>query len=139
MGKIADPLREWVDCFDYPTLDKEYVEELRRAIRLMADEIDREHGNRMFQCRRETVRHCLHRVRSMMNDMERGIRWGRKKRLVRCKDCKHGFEDGGRVECLGPLTEPWDDYNDAPNHTYVEPNGFCKWGEPREKKWKEVK
>jgi len=53
-------------------------------------------------------------------------------RIVRCRDCKHSHKDG----TLCNLFASWvpvaggDEYECMP--VEVEPNGFCKWGEPRE-------
>ena len=139
MGRIADPLREFGRKWG-GILGDAGTRELDEAI----EGVEREHGNRMQQCRRETMRHCLHRIRSMMNDMERGIKWARRRKPpVRCRDCEYGCviegEDGKLVvDCIGPLTEPWDYLSDSPNVNIVDPDGFCAWGKPRERKWKVV-
>ena len=54
--------------------------------------------------------------------------------IVRCGDCDLSHEDElGNLRCHGPLTEPWDYYNDEPSDgVKVEPSGFCAWGKPKE-------
>lgn len=52
--------------------------------------------------------------------------------VVRCKDCKSTAPYGDGIECLGPLVQTWDYYNDQPLHNPVPPEGFCAWGVPRE-------
>ena len=54
--------------------------------------------------------------------------------IVRCRDCDFSHEDElGNLRCHGPLTEPWDYYNDEPSDgVKVEPDGFCKWAERKE-------
>lgn len=54
--------------------------------------------------------------------------------IVRCSDCDFSHEDElGNLRCHGPLTEPWDYYNDEPSDgVKVKPSGFCAWGEPKE-------
>lgn len=53
-------------------------------------------------------------------------------KVVRCRDCEHGYEvDGGMYDCLGKLTTEWDYYNDEPRQNLVEPDGFCAWSERR--------
>lgn len=52
-----------------------------------------------------------------------GVRWHRKERVVRCRDCSmYDAEDG---MCLRD-----------PEHTgrgwYANPDGFCAWGNPME-------
>jgi len=52
--------------------------------------------------------------------------------LVRCRDCEHSHKDG----TLCNLFASWvpiaggDEYECMP--VAVEPDGFCKWGEPKE-------
>lgn len=55
--------------------------------------------------------------------------------IVRCRDCKCAHEsESGALYCHGYLTEPWDYYNDAPSiGRKVAPDGFCKWGERKER------
>lgn len=55
--------------------------------------------------------------------------------IIRCRDCKHGYEvEGGMYDCLGKLTTKWDYYNDEPQQNLVEPDGFCAWAERNEVK-----
>ncbi len=58
--------------------------------------------------------------------------------IVRCFSCKYGHEVTWPVQseipkdyldCVGPLVETWDYYNDEPKDNPVPPDGFCKWGE----------
>lgn len=60
--------------------------------------------------------------------------------IVRCRDCDLSHEDElGNLRCHGPLTDPWDYYNDEPSDgVEVEPSGFCAWGERRERESAEV-
>lgn len=53
--------------------------------------------------------------------------------IVRCRDCDFSHEDElGNLRCHGPLTEPWDYYNDEPSDgVKVEPSGFCAWAVKR--------
>ena len=52
-------------------------------------------------------------------------------RIVRCRDCKHSRKDGTRCVFLAA----WQ-FVSADEYTMqlaeVEPEGFCKWGAPRE-------
>ena len=59
--------------------------------------------------------------------------WLTGEEIVRCRDCDFSHENAlGNLSCCGPLTEPWDYYNDEPNDgVKVEPDGFCAWGEKR--------
>lgn len=53
-------------------------------------------------------------------------------RVVRCRDCLHGYElEDGTYDCTGPLVEPWDYYYDKPKRNIVPPDGFCFCGEPK--------
>lgn len=54
--------------------------------------------------------------------------------IVRCRDCDFSHEDElGNLRCHGPLTEPWDYYNDEPSDgVKVEPSGFCAWAKLKE-------
>lgn len=70
MTRVSKRLRDYVESGE--PLDAD-------ALLKIADEIDLDHGNRMQQRAHETRRYVLHRVRSMMNDMERGIKWARKR------------------------------------------------------------
>jgi len=56
------------------------------------------------------------------------------KEIMRCGDCDFSHEDElGNLRCHGPLTEPWDYYNDEPSDgVKVEPDGFCAWAERKE-------
>lgn len=60
--------------------------------------------------------------------------WYTGEEIVRCRDCDFSHEDElGNLRCHGPLTEPWDYYNDEPSDgVKVEHSGFCAWGKPRE-------
>ena len=60
--------------------------------------------------------------------------WGLpvRERIVRCKDCKSTAPYGDGIDCLGPLVQTWDFYNDQPLHNPVRPEGFCAWGVPKE-------
>lgn len=53
--------------------------------------------------------------------------WLTNERIVRCKDCRMSEMSGTRCRLWRTL-----DLFRTPVHAYVEPNGFCKWGEPRE-------
>lgn len=59
--------------------------------------------------------------------------WYTGEEIVRCRDCKHSFKDGA----LCNLFASWipvaggDEYAELPAD--VEPNGFCAWGERRDK------
>jgi len=48
-------------------------------------------------------------------------------RIVRCKDCRKSEMGGTRCR----LWRTFDLFR-TPVHAYVEPNGFCSWGEPME-------
>ena len=52
--------------------------------------------------------------------------------IVRCRDCKNGVRRGDEIDCVGPLVQTWDYYNDEPLHNPVPPDGFCAWGVRRE-------
>lgn len=56
-------------------------------------------------------------------------------RIVRCKDCKYADEtESGLLFCTGYLVESWDWYNDLPSDgVKVKPNGYCAWGERKER------
>ena len=60
----------------------------------------------------------------------------RRERIVRCRDCKHGYpfcdssSYAGKIDCLH--FAQWDYYNDEPGIWPVEPDGFCAWAKPRE-------
>lgn len=60
------------------------------------------------------------------------------KRLVRCRDCYFGKKvhwptnsktPSDWLDCVGPMVETWDYWNDEPKDNPVPPNGFCAWGE----------
>lgn len=58
--------------------------------------------------------------------------WLTGERIVRCRDCKHSHKDGTLCNFFAswvPIAGG-DEYECMPIE--VEPNGFCKWGEPRE-------
>ena len=55
-------------------------------------------------------------------------------RIVRCRDCKHSHKDGTLCNFFAswvPIAGG-DEYECMP--VEVEPDGFCKWGEPKEDK-----
>ena len=52
-----------------------------------------------------------------------GVRWHRKERVVRCRDCAMYDEDDGTC---------YRDPNHAGRWCPVGPDGFCAWGEPTE-------
>ena len=57
-----------------------------------------------------------------------GVRWHRKERVVRCRDCRHARPSGltcGWFYC-GNFNDPSDD-----SEALVEPDGFCAWGKTR--------
>ena len=56
----------------------------------------------------------------------------RREEVVRCKDWKNAAPHEDGIECLGPLVETWDYFNDQPLHNPVQPDGFCAWGVRRE-------
>jgi len=58
--------------------------------------------------------------------------WLTGEEIVRCRDCKCTATYGDGIECLGPLVQTWDYYNDQPLHNPVPPDGFCKWGKRKE-------
>lgn len=54
--------------------------------------------------------------------------------IVRCRDCKHSHKDGTLCNFFAswvPIAGG-DEYECMP--VEVEPDGFCKWGEPKEDK-----
>lgn len=60
-----------------------------------------------------------------------------KEQIVRCKDCRFYTDKPGlsgekpnRKYCT--KYSDWDSEWDYDTYHYVEPDGFCKWGEPRE-------
>ena len=62
--------------------------------------------------------------------------WGLpvRERIVRCRDCKHSHKDGTLCNFFAswvPIAGG-DEYECMP--VEVEPDGFCKWGEPKEDK-----
>lgn len=63
---------------------------------------------------------------------DRSASWRVHERIVRCRDCKHTAPYGDGIECLGPLVQTWDYYNDEPLDNPVQPDGFCAWGERKE-------
>ena len=55
-------------------------------------------------------------------------------KVVRCRDCKHSHKDGTLCNFFAswvPIAGG-DEYECMP--VEVEPDGFCKWGEPKEDK-----
>ena len=52
--------------------------------------------------------------------------------IVRCYNCCYGELKYGLINCHGKLAAPWDYYNDEPNETLVNPDGFCAWGVKRD-------
>lgn len=55
-----------------------------------------------------------------------------RERVTRCKDCKYAYEIDGTDELNCLYFNQWDYRNDRPGEWRVEPDGFCKWGEPRD-------
>lgn len=51
----------------------------------------------------------------------------RRERVVRCRDCKHAYKEG--TLCTHFALQ--DDYNMSLTPSFVEPDGFCAWGERR--------
>lgn len=61
--------------------------------------------------------------------------------IVRCRDCKNASETylvdfdeyekcpDGKLDCIH--FGQWDHYNDKPGYWFVEPDGYCAWGEQR--------
>lgn len=81
----------------------------------------------------------------------------KREEIVRCRDCKwftpeHRYEEEREYGVMEELIEPPDCGNPercnhhydsitgkvVPVHIVTDPNGFCKWGEPRERKSTEV-
>lgn len=52
----------------------------------------------------------------------------RRERIVRCRDCRHGYKDGTLCTHFSMLDD--DDLSIRPS--IVEPDGFCAWGEERD-------
>lgn len=77
MGRIADPLREYINSKDWS--DRSTDADLASLVTI-AGRIDREHDGRMEQCRRETKRAFARYLRAVIEDYERG-----RKREVRTK------------------------------------------------------
>ena len=58
--------------------------------------------------------------------------WLTGERIVRCRDCKHSHKDGTLCNFFAswfPIAGG-DEYECMP--VEVEPDGFCKWGRPKE-------
>lgn len=53
-------------------------------------------------------------------------------RVVRCRDCEYACDSPYGIECLGPLVQTWDYYDDRPLHNPVRPNGFCAYGKRKD-------
>lgn len=62
--------------------------------------------------------------------------WERRERVVRCRDCEHATEHRSKsilgtelvtLTCSGPIQGAYSEGAD------VEPDGFCAWGERRER------
>ena len=56
--------------------------------------------------------------------------------ITRCRDCKYSYEDRrdtsiGWVDVFVCDSKQWSTSSLMPSHK-VTPDGFCKWGEPRE-------
>ena len=56
--------------------------------------------------------------------------------IVRCRDCKHVYEDRrdtatGWVDVFACDSEQWSTVSLMPSHE-VDPEGFCAWGERRD-------
>lgn len=60
----------------------------------------------------------------------------RRERIVRCRDCEHGYQFcdsssyAGWLDCL--YFAEWDYYADVPGHCPVRPDFFCAHGETEE-------
>lgn len=61
--------------------------------------------------------------------------------IVRCRDCYFGKEvhwpagsdtPSDWLDCVGPMVETWDYWNDEPQDNPVPPYGFCFWAERRD-------
>lgn len=61
--------------------------------------------------------------------------------IVRCRDCYFGKKvywpansktPSDWLDCMGPMVETWDYWNDEPQYNPVPPDGFCAWAERRE-------
>lgn len=57
----------------------------------------------------------------------------RRERIVRCRDCEHatGCRDTEMLDCAH--FAQWDYYGDEPGRWLVQPDGFCAWGEERQR------
>ena len=88
MGKVADPLRQWADIFDYhsesghTTFSAEAFKKAAGDMRKTADEIDADHESRMEQCRRETKKAAMRYLNSVIVDyMKHSMKRDRKEML----------------------------------------------------------
>lgn len=52
---------------------------------------------------------------------------------VYCRECEYALYNDcdNKYSCIGPLTSPWDYYEDKPNIVEVPPDGFCHCAKPR--------
>lgn len=73
-------------------------------------------------------------IKELNSEESLAFLWGLpvREEVVRCRDCMHTCAYGDGIECLGPLVQTWDYYNDQPLHNPVPPNGFCAWGKRRD-------
>lgn len=71
---IADDLREYADYLK----GREVSDDDHLVLMGIADQIDREHGERLWQCRRETKRAFARYMRSVITDYEKGVKRVRK-------------------------------------------------------------
>lgn len=69
MGKIADPLRERILRFEELGIDKEYPL-LIQTLEACANQIDRDHEQRIWQCEHEVRRRLCRDVRWAVNLLE---------------------------------------------------------------------
>lgn len=55
-----------------------------------------------------------------------GVRWHRKERVVRCRDCKFALVSKDAISCHGPIQAAGIAMCAG---KLVKPDGFCSWGE----------
>ena len=164
MSKVADPLREYAEMLrryhgrDIHGEERDYVTATTREILELAEQIDRDHELRMEQCRRETKRAFARYLRSVTTEYERGHKrksWNAQQRMaldlevceyklkkkedgeeiVWCCDCKHAQPvDTKMVNAIVCHMWALNEEDGGEVAPMVEPDGFCKWGEPREEK-----
>lgn len=67
--------------------------------------------------------------------------WLTGEEIIRCRDCYFGkkvyWSAGSNtpsdwLDCMGPMVETWDYWNDEPQYNPVPPNGFCAWAQRKE-------